>query len=384
LFTNEHNCFDTLAGCPVITRPELPVLDGACLRAERGAWPDDRPNPKKQKEVVSNLCPEKHFLLVSIRKREVYTMRSKVSLYLFCIVLVLMYASAAYAQAPVFDTPVYAQRDGRDVVLEWDAATGANGYNIYRFEDVPIPPPPHVPLATVAGLTYRDVGAVNSPPDKYYYLVAAFNANGETPAPNLAFKLNIVLHWTSGQSNLNFVSLPQLFNPNGRGVQAKSKDLCDAVSPPSRIAQVQMGDYTNCYVKTNPCLDFATFNFALEPGVGYAIVPTQDNVILDIVGSHDPAIQPGGPTSIPLRPWEDCMCSFNTVSVPYNAVADTAEGICSELGLTAPDFVARFVRELDDLYIHTCGSQYHNFSFARGEALTLRTHADHWQPDVYR
>jgi hypothetical protein len=312
-------------------------------------------------------------------------MRSKLSLCLFCTVSAFLFvASTAHAQAPVFDTPVYAQKDGRDVVLEWDPATGADGYYIYRYEDVPLPPPPRIPLATVTGLTYRDVGAVDSPPDRYYYLVSAFNVDGETPAPNLAFKLNIRLHWVLGKWNVNLVSLPYFFIPGGRGVQAKSADLCDAVEPPSAIASVQRVVYGGyCEIDSNPCSQNPVLNFDLEPGVAYGVVPRQDNATLDIVGSHDPDYHPGGAKSIPLNSWEDCRCEFNLISVPYHSKAATAEDICTELGLTAPDYVARVPRELDDAYLHVCSSPYHNFTLVRGEALILRAHADQWQPDVY-
>lgn len=314
-------------------------------------------------------------------------MTTRVCPYTFCAALALLASSIGRAQVPVFDTPVYAQRDGRDVVLLWDAATGADGYNIYRYEDVPIPPPPQVPLATVTALTYRDVGTVDAPPYKYYYLVSAFNTNGETPAPNLAFKLNIVLHWVSGKANFNFVSLPMLFIPRGRGVQAMGSDLCDVhgISGPYISAVVKM-NYSNCLFKTNSnCSQLPAADFPLEPGVGYVILPKVDGITLDIVGSHDPDYHPGGPKSIPLTPSQPCDCRmFNEVSVPYHSKAKTAEDICQELGAAAPEMVGHFIPAIQNEYTHVCGTQYHNFSLVPGEALTLWTHATQWQPDVYQ
>jgi hypothetical protein len=306
---------------------------------------------------------------------------------------ILLIAGMAYAQAPTFDSPVLAYRDDLDVVLEWDASADADGYNIYRFEDLPIPSPLGTPLAVVTGLSYRDQDAVNTPPDRYYYLVSAFNATGETPAQNLAFKLNMYLHYTPGQMNRNYISLPYLYIPNGEGVPVTSVDLCaevdrsnggDGAPPFNYVSNIQKGSYENCAIQTNPCTTLSIFNFDLIPGQGYVVVPTKE-ARLDLVGSHDPDLHPGGAKSIALRPWEDCWCTtFNSVAIPYHTTAETAEDICTEMGAAESDIVARFAAEHDMTIAHLCGSSVKNFSITPGESLIFRTHAVSWQPDVHR
>lgn len=295
------------------------------------------------------------------------------------VVSVLLVTAAAWAQAPVFTGPVIAYKDSRDVVLEWPPAVGADGYSVYRFESLPIPAPLPLPIGTVTGTLFRDGGAVDGPPYRYYYLVTAYNGFGETAAPNLAFKLNLEIPSYPDRMNNTFVSLPYLYFPRGAGEPATVDDLCDLGQG---IAGVARADYDVCSIMFKAC-GSPFFHYDLQPGSGYIFI-VSEATMLDIVGSHDPAYHAGEASEVPLRATSDCDCNFNVISVPYNTTARDAEDICQELGGGANEWITRYDTATDTNENHFCGSSRHNFSVEPGEAYILRTHASGWQPAVYR
>lgn len=65
-----------------------------------------------------------------------------------------------------------------NVGLWWDRVSGAASYKVYRSIDPLFTPAPANLLGTASDTTFTDVGAVNLPAVRYYYIVTASSATG--------------------------------------------------------------------------------------------------------------------------------------------------------------------------------------------------------------
>jgi archaellum component FlaF (FlaF/FlaG flagellin family) len=167
-------------------------------------------------------------------------------------------------------------------------------------------------------------------------------------ASNTGFKLNYTLHWTSGYANTNWVSLPYFYYPDGNinNATQKSSAICadiNATNGGDYVASVQRFDVLSNSQKTNPCLTSVAFDFTLNPGDSYAVVPkNQDNVRFDVVGSHDDDFDT---TKGVTLHWTSGYANTNWVSVPYHTTLTKSSEICTEINTqTGVDAVASVQR----------------------------------------
>ena len=94
-----------------------------------------------------------------------------------------MYVDNVKVYHQIVTTPQKLTIEGANniVVLNWNAASGADSYNIYRSETTG---GPYTFISNVTTPTYTDTGLVNK--KNYYYVVSGVNANGEGDFSNEA------------------------------------------------------------------------------------------------------------------------------------------------------------------------------------------------------
>jgi hypothetical protein len=176
--------------------------------------------------------------------------------------------------------------------------------------------------------------------------------------PNNAWRLRIALDWSAGSNNLNWVSLPYHFYPNGNVGQLpqNSVDLCTALNNAPRVgspvAMVGQWDVLTSRMRMQSCPGFIKA-FDLEPGRGYALVPDAASRLVEIIGSHDDSYSANktGPVStIPLI-WDPSSTNLNWIAVPATVGAANALELCLLVnGGPAPTQVTHISRLQRDLW----------------------------------
>ena len=80
---------------------------------------------------------------------------------------------------PIFELPgealVWIWADSVDVYLDWDDVPNANTYYIYRSDDPTFVPGSGTLLNSTSSSDYVDVGAVEDPGAKYFYIITCSN-----------------------------------------------------------------------------------------------------------------------------------------------------------------------------------------------------------------
>ncbi|MFC2172130.1 hypothetical protein ACFLU6_05800 [Acidobacteriota bacterium] len=291
------------------------------------------------------------------------------------VLLFLAYPCIAAARAPAFDKLIHAYKDGSDVVLEWNPAQNADGYNIYRFDSLPGPSP--WPLyAAVPTPVFRDINATNDPADLLYYIVTAYNVNGETEALNWAFRLNYRVEFFPGSLNNQPISLPYLYYPSAFPILSpvNDEDLCwDTGDPPktqgiSRWDQPRSWYYHSCGSVLKYRVLSAAESYVLNP---------YETFTFHIVASHDPDYEPGGSKYFPLYCPPGSYCN-NWISVPYHSMATTAQELCDELISRGHDIrtVNKWFADQDTYFIKTCGSSIRDFDLTPGLGIMIQPGRD--------
>ncbi|MFC2172093.1 hypothetical protein ACFLU6_05615 [Acidobacteriota bacterium] len=288
--------------------------------------------------------------------------------------LFFFFATLVYAQAPVFDELIHAYKDGTDIILEWQPAQNVDGYNIYRFDTIPGSPP--WPLyAAVPTPGFRDTGAINDPADTLYYIVSAYNANGETDALNWAFRVVMPLEFLPYSFNNNHISFPYYYFPVGVSDPdgPTAEDVCADAGPDLAYvgAWQSVTDTWFSHICGAPFADFE-----IEPGSGYLLVPAAP-MTLSIVGSHDTYYEPGGPNFAGLNCFPGTYCN-NWISVPYHSMAGTAFGLCNELTGRGHDIrmISKWLPDQDTYFIKSCGSPIRDFDLTPGLGIMIQPGKD--------
>jgi len=217
-------------------------------------------------------------------------------------------------------------------------------------------------------------------------LAALLLVAGIASASNTGFKLNYELKVnTSGVgTNLNFVSAPYFFFPDGNVGQLPQNDsgwcndLNTTTSPPDVVLNIQRFNANDDSFTTHAC-NSPFSQFDLEVGKGYALVPaTAGPVTVSIVGSHDDNYAHNKVTSqtdIPLI-LNATGTSLNFVSVPYHVVANDAKMLCDDVNrdnLPAGDVqnIQRFNTASDSFTTNACVGIFSQFDVAPGESYAF-------------
>lgn len=167
---------------------------------------------------------------------------------------------------------------------------------------------------------------------------------GSALASNTGFKLNYTLRQakTAGGSNVNWVSVPFFYYANGNvGDPEKAKDLCwdlneGNLTAPPKVNTVYKWDVLNDKAISFGCTSPASLptNFPLVSGEGYAAKPVADNIVVNIVGSHDDSYAPnklntkGYLLHQGLRPGSS---NVNWTAIPYHSTANNAKDLCTQI-----------------------------------------------------
>jgi hypothetical protein len=207
-------------------------------------------------------------------------------------------------------------------------------------------------------------------------------------ASNTGFKLNYNLRWTAGYANTNWVSLPYFYHPDGNVNNSPQHawDVCNdinATAGGSVVSFITKWDVINNIPVTNLCGPI--LNFDLDPGMAIGIVPTQDNVRYDIVGSHDDDFD--GSSQVTLR-WQAGYANTNWISVPYHTTLSQAWDVCNELEAQNGGPVVSFITTWDVVnnipITNLCGPIL-NFDLDPGLGIAVVPTQDNvtWNPTHY-
>ncbi|MFC2172091.1 hypothetical protein ACFLU6_05605 [Acidobacteriota bacterium] len=289
--------------------------------------------------------------------------------------ILLTSCGLACGQGPVFNELIHASKIGNDVYMEWQPAVGADGYNIYRFDAIPTGPPPYPVYATVSTPGFTDTGAVADPTFVFYYIVTAYNTNGETEARNWAFRLNVDFVYAPGTLGNHQVSLPYIYHPGGISDPngPTVEDVCRDAGPNlNYVAKWEAySDTWFLHSCGSPLRDIP-----IDPGMGY-LFGIGNNFTFSVVGSHDPDFEPGGPSEIYLFCSLGTLCN-NWVSVPYHSVAGGAITLCDEWQNRGDQIMTinRWVPEIDVYFVHPCGTPLMDFDLTPGQAIMVQPATD--------
>lgn len=155
-------------------------------------------------------------------------------------------------------------------------------------------------------------------------------------ASNLAFHVPVALEFDPAADNVNWVSLPWRYFPDGTLRQGQTVgDLCVAFNGgASRNQDVRMvvrWNAANDTVTTRFCAADPTVGspFIVVPGEAYMVIPSRAGVVLHFAGSEDVSFSRNkrGPSTLPIV-FDPQLSSSNLVSLPYHARAAVAKDLC--------------------------------------------------------
>ncbi len=167
--------------------------------------------------------------------------------------------------------------------------------------------------------TYTDAGAVIQTSD-YFYLVKARDVYDQYSKPsNMAYKFRQFLNENASTTDKNWITIPynSPYDSASRFIDDVDRYICQSITKRDPATQL----YKSCY--WDDLMGWVD-NFAIEKGQMYEVVIGADTAAR-IVGSHDPDF------SVPLNE-NPSNTDKNWVSIPYNAVYDSASDVIGEVG----------------------------------------------------
>ncbi|MFC1596015.1 Ig-like domain-containing protein, partial [Candidatus Margulisiibacteriota bacterium] len=235
-------------------------------------------------------------------------------------------------------TDITPSQNGSTLVLIWSAptdnttATTDMRYNIYRSTTINFSS-----SANIVSLTNNTTVSVTNDAASslnYYMIKAVDEAGNESPTSQVVFRLDKSMSYNnSPTSNINWISVPY------NSPYTTARELADAINggpAPGTVTKVH--SFTNGQESLNLTYFFGSWvgdNFALTPGVAYAVII---NAATDftVVGMHDDTVNVS-------RTYNNSPTSnINWISLPYNAPYTTAQEVVNAInGGAAPGTVTK-------------------------------------------
>ncbi|HIE05421.1 MAG TPA: hypothetical protein EYP58_01330 [bacterium (Candidatus Stahlbacteria)] len=224
--------------------------------------------------------------------------------------------------------------------------------------------------------TYADSGAVDSTNDFYYLIKAVDEAENYSDPSNQGFKFRQVLNENPDEimpvPDKNWISIPYICPYDS------ASDLFDAIGTANcdTITRLdpQTQQYTHCYFEDPNYVN----NFALEAGQMYEVDVNVDTTVI-ILGAHDPDL------SVFLNENSGELTDKNWISLPYNAVYDSASDLMDSIGYNCYSITRldpesqQYTTRIRDPF----GFGLSNFPIERGAGYEIVPFKDTtWLPDV--
>jgi len=213
---------------------------------------------------------------------------------------------------------------------------------------------------------------------------------GTALASNTGFKLNYTLRKPGTTTGNNWVSPPYFYYPNGNvstTTVQNAIDFCNDVNEfqPNAPKVKQIFRYNPLTDKALNQSCVSTIKvYDLKVGETYSLIPTADNIVVNLVGSHDDKYAknktPTGTSLYFLRKPTASLTGNNWVSVPYHALANNSVDLCKDSNNlqfsdppTAPIVkqIFRYNPLTDKALVQSCTSAIRSYDIVPGEGYSM-------------
>ncbi len=173
--------------------------------------------------------------------------------------------------------------------------------------------------ATDPETTYTDIGVVSETQDYYYLVKAVDMMANRSGVSNMAYKFRQFLNENPSTTDKNWITIPynSPYDSASAFINDVDRYLCQSFTKRDPVSQL----YMSCY--WDDLMGWVD-NFPIVKGQMYEVVVGSDTAAR-IVGSHDPSF------SVTLEE-NPATTDKNWISVPYNAVYDSASDVIGEIG----------------------------------------------------
>lgn len=201
-------------------------------------------------------------------------------------------------------------------------------------------------------------------------------------ASNTGFKLNYTLAQPPSTSANNWISVPYFYFPDGNvsNTAQTSVDFCNDLNEGvagSKVSLIFRFNTAADSVDQQDCNDpVPTFN--LKKGEGYSLIPASNNIVVNIVGSHDDTfakLKTPTPVKYTLS-LPAGTSSNNWFSVPYHIKANDSVELCKDLNDQNPAnpnvaLIFRFNTAADSVDQQDCNDPVPTWTLKTGEGVSL-------------